>query len=62
MNTNANEMNMKELNLDEMEQVNGGSILCLLAVLGIVGGGIGLAGGLGYALRDSDIEPSNGIY
>ena len=24
MNTNTNEMNMKELNLDEMEQANGG--------------------------------------
>ena len=27
MNTNTNEMNMKELNLDEMEQVNGGSYI-----------------------------------
>ena len=29
MNTNTNEMNMKELNLDEMEQINGGCIVCL---------------------------------
>ncbi len=27
MNTNTNEMNMKELNLDEMEQINGGNLI-----------------------------------
>ena len=45
---NTNEMNMKELNLDEMELVNGGFDLigCIKgAVIGGIGGGaIGVAG------------------
>ena len=47
--------NMKELNLNEMEQVNGGSIIGLICVLGIVGGAIGLACGIGYATKDHDV-------
>ena len=43
----------KELNLDEMEQVNGGSIIGLICVLGVVGTAIGLAVGIGYATKDS---------
>ena len=47
--------NMKELDLNEMEQVNGGSIIGLICVLGIVGGAIGLACGIGYAAKDHDL-------
>ena len=32
MNTGTNEMNMKELNPDEMEQVNGGEAVTLAAI------------------------------
>ncbi len=53
--------NMKELNLDEMETVNGG-IIGLLCVLGIVGGAIGMAIGIGHALKDSDVEIHNGPF
>ena len=52
---------MKELNLDEMEQANGG-ILGLLCVLGVVGGAIGMACGIGYALKDSDVEFTDGPF
>ena len=53
--------NMKELNLDEMETVNGG-IIGLLCVLGVVGGAIGMAIGIGHALKDSDVEIHNGPF
>ncbi len=49
-------------NLNEMKQVNGGSILGLLCVLGVVGGAIGLACGIGYAMKDSDMEIHNGPF
>ena len=42
---------MKELNLDEMEQVNGGSIIGLVCVLGLVAAEVGLAIGIGYAQK-----------
>ena len=45
--------NMKELDLKEMEQANGGSIIGLICVLSLVGGAIGLACGIGYATKDS---------
>ena len=45
---------MKELSLDEMEQVNGGSIFGLCCVLGLVAVEIGFAIGIGYAQKDSD--------
>ena len=54
--------NMKELNLNEMEQVNGGSIIGLICVLGVVGGAIGMACGIGYALKDSDVEFTDGPF
>ena len=54
-------METMELNLNEMEQVNGGTILGLLCVLGVVGGAIGMAFGIGHALKDSDVKISNGI-
>ncbi len=50
MNTNT-----MELNLNEMEMVNGGSIIGLIVVLGLVGSAIGMACGIGYATRDSDV-------
>ncbi len=53
--------NMKELNLDEMEQVNGG-IIGLVCVLGVVGGAIAMAIGIGYGLRDTDVEIHNGPF
>ena len=53
-------METMELNLNEMEQVNGGTILGLLCVLGVVGGAIGMAFGIGHALKDSDVNISNG--
>lgn len=62
MNTTMNEITMKELNLNEMEQVNGGSIIGLLCVLGVVGGAIGMAIGIGHALKDSDVEIHNGPF
>lgn len=46
---------MKELNLDEMEQVNGGCI-GLICVLGVVAGGICIAIGVGEALKDKNIK------
>ena len=55
MNTNT-----KELNLNEMEMVNGGSIIGLIVVLGVVGSAIGLACGIGYATRDSDVGTKGG--
>ena len=45
--------NMKELNLNEMEQANGGSIIGLICVLSLGGGAIGLACGIGYAPKGS---------
>ena len=48
--------NMKELNLNEMEQVNGGSIIGLICVLGVVGTAIGIAVGYGYATKDHKTE------
>ena len=45
--------NMKELNLNEMEQANGGTIIGLICVLGLVGSAIGLACGIGYGMKDS---------
>ena len=53
--------NMKELNLDEMETVNGGFI-GLVCVLGLVGGAIAMACGIGYGLRDTDVEIHNGPF
>ncbi len=50
---NTNEMNMKELNLNEMEQANGGFIT-LLCALGVVAVGTGLACIAAYATKDSD--------
>ena len=50
MNTNT-----KELNLNEMEQVNGG-IIGLICVLGVVGTAIGIAVGYGYATKDHKTE------
>ena len=44
--------NMKELNRNEMEQANGGSIIGLICVLSL-GGAIGLACGIGYAQKGS---------
>ncbi len=46
---------VKELNLNEMEMINGGSIIGLIIVLGMVGSAIGMASGIGYATRDSDV-------
>ena len=54
-------METMELNLNEMEQVNGGTILGLLCVLGVVGGALGMAFGIGHALKDSDVKISNGM-
>ncbi len=51
--------NMKELNMNEMEQVNGGSIIGLICVLSLVGGAIGLACGIGYATKDSGKSGTN---
>ena len=51
--------NMKELNLNEMEQVNGGSIIGLICVLGVVGTAIGMAVGIGYATKDSGKSGTN---
>ena len=48
--------NMKELNLNEMEQVNGGSIIGLICVLGVVDTAIGIAVGYGYATKDHKTE------
>ena len=62
MNTTMNEITMKELNLNEMEQVNGGSIIGLVCVLGLVGGAIAMACGIGYGLRDTDVEIHNGPF
>ena len=45
--------NMKELNLNEMEQANGGFIT-LLCALGVVAVGTGLACIAAYATKDSD--------
>ena len=45
--------NMKELNLNEMRQANGGSIIGLICVLSLGGGAIGLACGIGYAQKGS---------
>ena len=42
-----------ELIPDEMEAVNGGSIHSLIAVLGLVGGAIAMAVGIGYAEKNS---------
>ena len=49
MNTNT-----MELNLNEMEMVNGGSIIGLICVLGLVAAEIGIVVGIGYATKDSD--------
>ena len=47
MTTNMNEMNMRELDMNELEQANGGCFGCIV-VLGIVFvGGVGL-GIMGY--------------
>ena len=45
--------NMKELNLDEMEQVNGGTIIGLVCVLGLIGTAVAMAVGVGYATKDT---------
>lgn len=57
MNTNT-----KELNLNEMEMVNGGSIIGLICVLGLVAAEIGIAVGVGYATKDSDVGNSQVLH
>ena len=51
--------NTKELNLNDMEMVNGG-IFGLICVLGIVAVEIGIAIGVGYATKDSDAGTHGG--
>ena len=48
---------MRELNLEEMEKVNGG-ILALLCVLGLVGGTVAVACAIGQALKDDTKKTS----
>ena len=47
---------MKELNLNEMEQANGGTIIGLVCVAGLLAGAISLAIGVGKALEGTDIK------
>lgn len=54
MNLNAKETNMKELTMDEMEMVNGGSIIGLCCVLGLVAVECGIAAGIGLVLKYCD--------
>lgn len=46
---------MKELNLGEMEQVNGG-VLGLICVLGVIAGGVAIAVGVGEALKGRNLR------
>ena len=47
------ESSVKELNLNEMEDVSSGSIIGLVCVLGLVAAEVGLAIGIGYGLKNS---------
>ena len=44
----------------QKKKLNGGSIIGLIVVLGVVGSAIGLACGIGYATRDSDVGTKGG--
>ena len=57
MNTNT-----RELNLNEMEQINGGSIIGLICVLGLVAAEIGIAVGIGCATKDSDAGTKHKVF
>ena len=46
---------MKELDLNELDQADGG-ILGLICVLGVIGGGIAIAVGVGEALKGKNIK------
>ena len=53
---------MKEISMEEMGQATGGSIFGLLCVLGTVSAAIGMAVGIGYALKDTDTEVGDGLF
>ena len=57
MNTNR-----KELSMNELEMINGGSSISLICVLGLVAAEIGIAVGVGYATKDSDVGTSKVLH